>query len=306
MEYLQQLFSSIIKYYDNKKKKEYISNPFGGSTTTTNSMTDLEQKCTSIMVSSMQNCGSVLKGDQTLTISGNNNILDGGKQKQYIHYQANCDQLAQNMVSIQTQIATEIEQKAIAIGQQISMTDVSSTNINNILHNVQEHVNINTMNEIMTTVNMTQGIDVSGNNNIIRNWTQDQTGDLLVSASQKVLNQIDSFTEVNNKIKQTADAKTENMLSFLTDWLQNVPLIIGIVAVIFLYIMFGGGSSPTDQVSQVSQMAQQWIPPPTSATYNNMFQPHNQMMNHNQMMGPPMNHPMGPQMQPKNHNISMY
>lgn len=236
-----------------------------GNTSSQSSLTSLEQKCTDVIVSTAQKCATSIQMEQVVTISGNNNIIDGAKFKQAIRYELNCSLMAESMLDIQTKIANAIEQESKAEGQQFSASNVSSSNSTTIMNQVRENINIQTMNEIMTKVNMRQGLDLSGSGNVIRDWEMDQTGNLIQEASLKALNGIKSFTEVNNAVKQTADSKTKGMFDFLTDWLQNMPLVIGIVAVIFIYIMFGGGGQ------QIQDQMSQWVPPPVSQEYLNMF-----------------------------------
>lgn len=227
------------------------------------------QDVTNILVQNIQRCGTQVSQSQTIDVSGSYNVLSNITMKQAIQFQVNCPQIANNLADIQNQIVARIQQQADATGQIIALSSTSSSSESSLTNQVQKNINMASINEIMTTVNMQQGIDVSGSHNIIEDVTMDQTSGMIAEASQKVLSQIDAFSQLDSQGDQSSKAETKNPLSFLTDWLGSMGgvVIIGlIVAAYFGYTVFlGGGESNYSQMPyppQMPQMPQMMYPPP--------------------------------------------
>lgn len=236
-------------------------------TTASSKFSSFNQDVTNVLVQNIQRCGTQVSQSQTLDVSGSYNVLSNIVMKQAIQFQINCPQLANNIADIQSQIEAKITEKAQATGQMISLNSTSSSVDGNITTQVQKNINMENINEIMTTVNMQQGLDVSGNHNIIENVTMDQTSGMIAQAAQTVLNKIDSFAKLDSSGNGDSGAETKNILSFLTDWLSSATgLIVAglVVAAYFGYNMFFG----SDSSYEMPQM-----PPPQYPQYPPQYPP---------------------------------
>lgn len=220
---------------------------------------------TSVIAKNIMKCGYSIIQNQNVNVSGNNNILDGISLNQSFRLNANCLQDSKAMAQMQNEIANAIQQAAKssnvaligALGKSDSEVDL------NIRTQVSNAVNFQNIQEIVTQTNSQQGINVSGNNNILRNITLEQVGEMLLTNSQTVVNQIEAVNIVNNKIKQEATAIQENPLNVLTDviksWMDGLQglgmigaiIVIGALAVsAWVFINMFSGDDGSDRYRQ--------------------------------------------------------
>lgn len=253
----------------------------GGSTSSTAKSNTLNQEITNALSKTMQTCSTQISQRQSLDVSGSYNIVSGVKMLQAIKFNAECIQEVENKAKMQTDIANAIKNFAKAEGQQFSATDTtaySETNVDNV---VQRTFNNEAINTITNSVNAEQGISISGDHNIVKDITMEQTNNMIAKATQKYTTDIATELGLKNDVDNSSDAKTKNILSFLTDWLGELgPMMMVIIVVggFIFYQMFmggGGGSSssgqrpyypqpqypPQQQYAPQLQQLQQYAPP---------------------------------------------
>jgi hypothetical protein len=223
-----------------------------------------------------------------------------------------CDQTSQALVDMQNQVAQAIKQAATAQNEallgalQSSNSDVDST----IRNDVQNHLNLKNINELITNTNAAQGIDIHGNNNIVRNFTESDVQDILSSNSQKILQQMKTVNAITQQLDQKSDSTVTNPISeiiasigqaiadvwnAMTGPLKWILIIIAVVLVAYLFSGYGSGAEerprmrlPMQNIPNMQmpyympqQMRGQMMPP-----QQQMMMPQQQMFQQPQMMMP--------------------
>lgn len=216
-----------------------------GGTTSKSDYSSFNQSLVDIMFHAMQKCATKIEMEQVVDVQGDYNDLSGIRMAQGIQYQINCNQMQQSIAEIRNDMANAIQQEAKATGQMAQFGNTDAESRVSIASQVSNSVTMDSMNELMTTVNMKQLIKVNGRYNLLRNFDMQQTSKLVADAAQKILSKIDAVTKLDNIAKQVSTSETKNFFSFLTDWLGNlgmlgIAVIIGIVVLAYLFISGGG------------------------------------------------------------------
>lgn len=218
----------------------------GGSKSSVTNLID-----TSVAVQTLTNAIMNCKGNtnvsQILNISGSGNVLTGIKQLNAFKLSSTCDQQIKDNKDLQQQLTNDIVASAEAKGSGItSALGASNAQIFNRVHSdISTMLESNTVNNIVNNVNQLQGIDISGNNNIIKDFTQQMTSELVYSSVQSAINNLSSIQTLETATKSSATAITTNPISDLIDSIFNglqgllkYWIILVIVVLLILSIVF--------------------------------------------------------------------
>ncbi len=201
----------------------------------------------------LMSCSSSSVATQSLIVSGSNNVVRG-KQVQYIKLSASCYQKAENIDNLQVIIKDAIKQAAEAqnaalIGALSTSNAVNDTNISN---DVQQHITKETITNVINKSNTQQEVIISGNNNIVDNFTQEQTSDVVYSNVQDLLNKMSTIQTLESVAQQDSKSTQTNSFAEFVDSLGNaassvldstggavlkawiIPAIVAVVAIIYL------------------------------------------------------------------------
>jgi hypothetical protein len=220
---------------------------------------------------SIMNCTNQSSISQTIDIRGNFNVVKNVDMKQAFNLSSSCYQDAKNMNNLVNDISNSISQSAEA--QNIAMMGAlgeSKSDVDLFLYNgVSNEISASTIQNIVNQTNAEQGISIHGNHNIVSDISMNQVVDMISDNAQSSLNQTDVANKARNIVEQAAKAKMDNPLDFITDMMKAlmdgmmapfkmVIAIVGVIALIFLYLFFGpskgGGGNP--QGMQMMQMMQ--------------------------------------------------
>ena len=210
------MFHKIGKISDRGRREGF--DLFGGSSSS--STTEINTStATKILSEAIMSCRGNTTVSQNVDISGDGNVLDGVSFVQATKISSDCSQDMKRDSNLQQQVATDLQQKIEAQGSGImSMLGGSSADVNSKINtDVSTLFSDSTLTEIINGVNAAQGLSVSGNNNIIRNYTQKQTTDLLSKGLQKALNNLSTVQSANMAMAQEAIAITTNPVSEIID-----------------------------------------------------------------------------------------
>lgn len=210
-----------------------------GGTQSRNEVNIFMNALNKVVSENIQNCGSKITSNQVIKITGDGNIISNVKLKSAIVYNVQCDQLVTNITNMQNKIVNDIAQKAESLSQQFQLSSADSINIANLDLQVRNVVSLKNIQNIMTEMNASQGIFIDGNFNILESANLDYTGTIFAKGMQNLFNKIDAVNDIKNVIDQYAKSETENMLAFLTKWLETLmpAIIIGIILIAAM--MFG-------------------------------------------------------------------
>lgn len=194
----------------------------------------------------MLNCSEMIQQEQGLNISGSGNVIDGVSMKQAFFIKTSCFQNVNKVLDIQNKIAEEIQQRAAAQGEVIvSALGREKGYVKSVIKNkIANSINQQTITNCASSINNKQMIDVSGNNNIIKNVTMEQHSQMIRDCTQELAKKTELVNDL--EIKQSQEASAEEMGLF--GWMQSgwgtiVLIAIVVFAFIFLYYKSGGSAS---------------------------------------------------------------
>lgn len=177
------------------------------SKTTTNIDTSI---AVNALAQTIMNCTSNVQAGQSFIISGNGNIVSNSTQVQALSFNSTCKQSSENMADLQAKISNAISQVAStqtqAVMSAISAGSESETDVT-IRNDVEQNITQQTIQNIISNVTAQQSLIISGNNNVVNNFTQNQTLSIVTSACQNSINSLKSVSDMNAAIDQSA--KTE-------------------------------------------------------------------------------------------------
>jgi hypothetical protein len=196
-----------------------------------------------ILTNSIMSCKGNSNVSQILNISGIGNVISGVKQANAFKLSSTCNQDIKDNKQLQQELSNQLASAAEAKGSGItSAIGASNSDVyNKISTDISSMLENNTIANIVNNVNQLQGIDISGNNNIVKDFNQQMTSELVFSSVQNALNNLSSIQAANNALQSTATAITTNPISDLIDSVFNglqglmkywVVLVLGILLII--------------------------------------------------------------------------
>lgn len=188
------------------------------------------------LAKNVMNCTSNTKILQSFIISGDYNVIKNSKQVQALKFNQECKQSAQNIADLQQTIANAINNSASAQGSGVlSALGASSSEANtNILNNIKQSITQETIQNIVNTSAAQQELIISGNNNIVDNFEQTQTLDIVLKNCQEVINNLKVIQDLNNKISQDSTAITKNPIAEVIDSVGSIFTSFGMMGVIVI------------------------------------------------------------------------
>jgi hypothetical protein len=163
----------------------------------------------------IMDCSSNSSFVMRTVVSGNYNTLENVKQVFTAKLSANCVQDAKSIAEIQQSVANAI--KAAAKAQSVTLTGAlgkSSSEVNVSIDNeVRQAITQENITNIVNRVNLEQELVVSGNYNIIKNFSQDLTVDLVFMNSQKLINTLKSVQLIENDTDTTSEATQKSVVA---------------------------------------------------------------------------------------------
>jgi len=188
-----------------------------GGSHSTNKATAISNFATKILTSNILNCSTNANAVQRTIVSGNYNVLNGISQVFTVKLSAGCFQDASTMLDLQTKITNAISQQAKA--QSVTLTGAlgkSDSDVETLIKsNVQTYVNSKSITNLIQSVNLQQELVVSGNHNIIKNFSQNLTSDLIFKGGQKLINKVINKTAGKNVVKTKSIALQKSFFAGL-------------------------------------------------------------------------------------------
>jgi len=215
----------------------------GGSSskTNTNIKTSL---AVSLVARNIMNCSSNSSIKQTFRIEGSYNVVKNVKQVQNLKLSAECAQDNKNIADLQQSVGNAIKQAAesqsVSVLGALGSSD-AETNLT-IENDVKQHITQENIVNIVNSSNAEQEFIIKGNHNIVDNFSQEQTMDIVYRNSQKVINQMKSVQAIENAADQKGKATQTNFISDIIGsifgGLQGM-MLIWVILIIAIAFMFG-------------------------------------------------------------------
>ena len=197
----------------------------------------------------IMNCKSNMKVLQSFRVTGDYNVIQGVKQVQNVKLSAKCAQDAQNIANLQQSVANAVKQAAESQSVSVlgalggSDSEVDST----IRNDVKQSITQENITNVINNSNAQQEMVISGNHNIIKDFSQTQTYSIVWDNAQKLVNTMKSVQAIENTSDQSAKATQTNFISDIVDsvfsGLQGFGWMgVAIIAVI-AYVLVSWGPS---------------------------------------------------------------
>lgn len=221
---------------------------------------------TEVLIKDTLNCSQLIQQEQGLNISGSGNVIDGLSMKQAFYIHTECMQSIKRTTDIQNQIAQKIQQAAEAQGEVIvsAMGRERSEVISEIRNKIVNSINKESILSCVSTINSSQIVNISGNNNIVKNVSMEQHTKMVRDCMQKLADKTNLVNQLDLEQTQTSSAKEAGLFGWMQSGYGTIVLI-AIVGLVFLYIFLKtGGSGPKGMPPRPMpppMMQQQYMPP---------------------------------------------
>jgi len=244
-----------------------------GSSKSTVNQENISTIINEVIVQQAMNCSVVINTDQSINISGEDNVISNVEMVQGVQISASCFSSSISVNNMNTQIKEQIENlvKQSSGLKILSFDENVSSQTTKIMNNIQNVLNTSNLLNCATAVNNSQSINITGKRNIAKNIAMTQT----VEAVRKcVMDQI-----MTNEMKNDIDvlAKTSSNLKgglTLFDFEITPEVMAAIVIVIialvliavFIYYIYSkkgsglGTGSVSINLMQSPPQPQQFIP----------------------------------------------
>lgn len=217
----------------------------GGGTSTEQTTSVVSRQIAESFVKNIMNCTSAALVNQSFKIEGDGNIVSGAKMVQNFKLSSSCTQNAQNIANIQQSLSNTINQTAETQGVALlgALGNVSSDQRTIIENEVRSKVTQETIQNIISTTNAQQEFVIKGDNNIVKDFSMEQTMELLIENAQQVINKMDSVQQIDNAVKQSGKTTQTNPISDILNslfdgltQLASVWVILLIVCLLFAFL----------------------------------------------------------------------
>jgi hypothetical protein len=185
----------------------------GSKSKTTNSM--VTSTAVSAISNNIMNCTGNQMMIQNFILSGNGNSLSNIKQIQSLKLSTECAQSSQNVASLQQQVTSALTAAASVNSQAVlsALSASSESDVNTKIENdVKQNITQNTIIKIINDTNLQQNMIISGNANVINNFTQEQTTDILNKNIQDAVNKMESVQAISSTTTATSTNTQSNPL----------------------------------------------------------------------------------------------
>jgi hypothetical protein len=212
----------------------------GGSSSVANKKISFKQS-TDVIARNIMSCSSGNVVTQSFRIVGNGNIVNGFKQVQYMKLSNNCEITAQNLNDIKSAVSNDL--KSEANNSSAGLFSALGKSASEVNTDIDNEVNTKITNETITTIvnntNQQQEAVITGDNNIVNNFEQSQTVDMLNSNIQKTLNKLDSAVQISN-VAEDKQTNSNDPFKFISDIFSSLTTgYLGIVIIIAIIVLGG-------------------------------------------------------------------
>jgi hypothetical protein len=226
-----------------------------GGAQSTNINQQITKSATNVIVSSLQQCASSLKQNQSVKVTGDNNTVKGVDQSQQGSLSVTCLGTASTILDVQSQITN-------AIIQSLKQNDVAvlsilghdtATQKTTVQNEVVANFTQSNIQKCFMALAQDQTLEIDGSGNLVTNVTQSQALVACMNCVSNMLNQMTNTMSAVNKAQQTLTQTQINPLDSITGIFGGIANTImagaGIIVFIIILIivfMFSGGSGESE------------------------------------------------------------
>ena len=191
----------------------------GGGSKSSSSASQATSIISDVITTNVTNHSTVVQQEQYIRIGGDYNVVSGVVMNQgyeiNISEATSSDQIANMQTDITAQLQQAAASESTALLDALSSTDAS---INaDIETEIRSLINTENITNIVVQVNQSQGIDVTGSHNIVRNISFHQFGSIIDENVRNLTQSSSLITTMDTVMAQTAAAKSTNPLNVFVD-----------------------------------------------------------------------------------------
>jgi mannose/fructose/N-acetylgalactosamine-specific phosphotransferase system component IID len=214
-----------------------------GGSSSSNTTSIATKASVEALAQNIMNCKGNTLVVQRFIVSGSYNVINNFKQVQNLKLSSSCTQDAKSMADLQQSVAAAIQQAASS--QSVSVLGAlgkSSSEVNLTIENeVRQKITQQTIQDIVNNTNAIQESIISGDHNIVSNFEQSQTMELLMNNCQSAISQLTSVQTVDTAAKQSSTATQTNFVSDIVSSIFSGLQGLGILWVIIIVVAMAVG-----------------------------------------------------------------
>lgn len=225
----------------------------------------LTETITNVITQDIMNCSTMVTQQQSIDISGSGNVLDGVSMKQGFKINIACFQNSNRKQDLDTAIANAVTQQAESEGVAlVGILGSSKSEVYNNIKNISRtEISMQSLVNCASAINNSQGINISGSYNLVKNISLEQFGEMIQNCVQKIVSNTSIVNAVKNATDQRTDAVTKGPLDFIAEIFTSPTAIIAavvvlIVIIVIAYLVLGGGGASDVEVRSLG--AEQAVP----------------------------------------------
>jgi hypothetical protein len=191
----------------------------GGGSSSMSNVNNVTSSVTNAMAQAIMNCSGNTMTEQKFVLSGSYNAISNFKMVQAMSLSATCANSAENLASVQSAVTAAVTAaaNAQAVAGIGSLTKSSSSTNINIHNDVTQNITSQTLTNVINTVNAVQSAVISGDNNIVSNFSEEQTLTIIQNACQSVISKMDSVQQIASSADAAATStQTDPIASLFT------------------------------------------------------------------------------------------
>jgi len=201
----------------------------GGGSSAKSSATQATNIISEVVTTNLTKHHTIVQQEQYIRVSGNYNIVSDVVMNQA--YEINISEATTNnqIASMQSDITSQLQQAASSAS--VAMLDAlggSQSEIDVEIENeIKSMITTENITDIAVNVNQSQGIDISGSHNIVKNITFKQFGKIIDENVRNQTQRSTLITTMDTVMSQEATATTENPLDAFTNMIRATGDAVG-------------------------------------------------------------------------------
>ncbi len=217
----------------------------------------LNQAVNDALIKSVQQCSTAALQNQLIEVVGDGNTLDNVEMSQKLTSLAKCASSQEAVSALAANMASQLKQTAEAqntalLGALQGSESKTEAEIQNIIEN---HITLDSMQSMISTLEQKQTITVVGKGNTLKNISMAQTMEAISTIMSDQVSKISSELTTNSSAEQAASSKVDDPITnalkaigeIMTGPLKMFVIIFIVLIVGFLVWWSSGGSDIASQ-----------------------------------------------------------
>jgi hypothetical protein len=210
-----------------------------------------------VLQSTTQDCINITYGGNTISVTGDFNVLSGVGQTVSISVSSKCGVMTQQASDFKSALSANLAQSLRS--QQIALTGWLDSSRNDQSTSLQQSVTTNiTQANVQNCLNTMNGyniLNVTGSGNVIKDVAQNASLNLVSECMLQNGQASKVVSDITDTVNQSAVLESKNPLAFIADAMAAAfsSIVYGVIAVIICVIMFVGAFVGLREYGKISR-----------------------------------------------------